>query len=177
MMQIDLQSSFLVGSGMAVIGRDRLSSSLYAGLARGRTLALLFGALIFTPVWIYITLRWTAWESMYVWDSTTVPRIVLALFPPGLCVAAVAGFSATAALLSSGRTLWAAALNAVMIGSCLLIILLGWSRFTFVGTQAEFLSGGRANLFQSDLVSFVVWASILFFAPTMFLLIRQLRRA
>jgi hypothetical protein len=177
MMQIDLQSSFLVGSAMAAISRDRLVSRPAEGLARGRTLALVFGALIFTPIWIYITVRWTGWESMYTWDWTTVPRIVLTLFPPGLSIAAVAGFSITAALLASGRQRIAAVINAAMLGSCLVIILLRWDRFTFVGTKTEFLSGERGNLFHSDLLRFVVWASILFFAPAAFILFRQLRRS
>lgn len=177
MMQIDLQCSFLVGSAMAVIGREQLRSGRPEALTRGYMLALAFGAIVFTPLWIYISLRWTAWESMYVWDLRTLPSGLMALFPPALSVAALAGFRATAALLSAGRAAFAAAVNLAVIGSCIVVVLLGWDRFTFVGTQAEFASGKRGNLLESDLLVFIVRASIFLFAPAMFFLIRELRRA
>jgi hypothetical protein len=177
MMQIDLQCSFLVGSAMAVIGREQLRSGRPEALTRGYMLALAFGAIVFTPLWIYISLRWAAWESMYVWDLRTVPSGLMALFPPALSVAALAGFSATAALLSAGRAAFAAVVNLAVIGSCIVVVLLGWDRFTFVGTQAEFASGKRGNLLESDLLLFIVGVSIFFFAPAMFFLIRELRRA
>lgn len=175
MMQIDLQCSFLVGSVMALIAHQRLRSGS-EWLTRGRMLALGFGAIVFTPVWIYISLRWTPWESMYVWDRTTVPLALVALFPAGLSLVALAGFSLTAALLSAGRARLAIAINAALVGSCIFVILLGWDRFTFVGTQAEFMSGKRGNLLESDLMSFIARTSILFIAPAMFFLIRELRR-
>jgi len=103
MMQIDLQSSFLVGSTMATLARRRLLAASPDWLARTRIVVLAFSAIVFAPVWLYITLRWTPWETMYIWDLATVPTWLLALFLPLISLGALVGFEMTRRLLHGGH--------------------------------------------------------------------------
>jgi hypothetical protein len=176
MMPIDLQCSFLVGSMMAFISGRRLPMATPTWLARARILALIFGGIVFTPVWIYITLRWTPWESMYVWDLSSVPFSLVALFPPGLSLAALLGFNTTARLLSTRRVISSVGINLLVLASCVAVVVPGWERFTFVGTLEEFAAGMRGNLLKSDLALFVIAVTVLFFAPAAVLIVRALRR-
>src|SRR5215471_12963958 len=121
MMQIDLQCSALIGSAMAFVARKKLGSATKEWIADAHIAVLTFAGLVFAPVWLYITMRWTPWESMYIWDLSSVPMLLVAAFLPALSLAALAGFAMTHHLLTSDRALLAALANGVIAGSCLLV--------------------------------------------------------
>jgi hypothetical protein len=177
MMQIDLQCSMLVGSAMACVARRRLARATPAWIAGAHVAVLAFAGLVFAPVWLYITLRWTPWETMYVWDLSTVPMLLVALFLPALSVAALAGFSLTHHLLVARRAAAAAAANGIVLASCIFVAARGWERAGFVGTLAQFRAGGRGNLLHSDLAVMFVVAGVLVFAPAAAITIHWLRGA
>jgi len=175
MMQIDVQATFLMGSTIAFIARRRLPHASPEWLARTRTAALIFGGVVFSPVWLYITLRWTPWETMYIWDLSTVPLLVISAFIPALSLSALAGFWITQRLITSRRMPIALLLNGAVVASCVVIVALAWDRFTFVGTLAEFQAGGRGNLLWSDLARAFIVANILIFGPAAILMVRWLK--
>jgi len=165
MMQIDLQSSFLVGSTMATLARRRLLAASPDWLARTRIVVLAFSAIVFAPVWLYITLRWTPWETMYIWDLATVPTWLLALFLPLISLGALVGFEMTRRLLHGGHRGRALAFNGLVVASVALIIWRGRAEAAFVGSIEEFDAGGRGNLLHSDLAAMLLVATALVFIP------------
>ena len=175
MMQIDLQCSALIGSAMAGIAHRKLASASKEWIADAHIAVLTFAGLVFAPVWLYLTLRWTPWESMYLWDLTTVPQLVVALFLPALSLCALGGFAMTHHLLIGKHGTLALAANALLAGSCALITWRGRAQAGFVGTLAEFDAGGRGNLLHSDLAIFFIIAGVLVFAPAAIITIRWLR--
>src|SRR5215813_8049153 len=175
MMQIDLQCSLLVGSSMAFVARSRLARASKDWIADAHIAVLAFAGLVFAPVWLYITLRWTPWETMYLWDLSTVPMLLVAAFLPALSLAALAGFSLTHHLLVARQALPAAVVNGLAAASCIYIALRGRDQAGFVGTLAEFEAGGRGNLLHSDLALMFAIAGVLVFAPAAFITIRWLR--
>jgi hypothetical protein len=177
MLQIDLQCSFLVGAAMAGIARKRLRDAPPEWLARTRTVVMAFGGIVFAPVWTYITLRWTPWESMYLWDLSTIPTLLVAAFVPGLSIAAMLGFWATQRLLVSGRGAAAIALNALVAATAVAIVARGWDRATFVGTLAQYREGPTANVLSSDLAQMLAVATALVFVPAAVLIYSWLRGA
>jgi hypothetical protein len=175
MMPVDLQCTFLVGGAMAFIARRRLATASEEWMARTRTVVLVFSGIVFAPVWTYITLRWTGWETMYAWDLSTVPFLLVAAFLPAMGVTTLGGFWSTERLLAKGRTAAAVALNAVVAGSCVAIVGPRWDRFTFVGTVAQFDAGDRGNLLHSDFAVMMAIATVLVFGPAAVLIIHWLR--
>jgi hypothetical protein len=175
MMQIDLQCSALIGSAMAGIAHKKLSSASKEWIADAHIAVLVFAGLVFAPVWLYITLRWTPWESMYIWDLSTVPLLLVCAFLPALSLAALGGFAMTHHLLT-GKHLGLALLgNGILAGSCAFVAIRGHEQAGFVGTLAEFQAGGRGNLLHSDLAVMFVIAGVLVFAPAAIITIRWLR--
>jgi hypothetical protein len=177
MLQIDLQCSFLVGSLMARLAWPRLRTASPEWLARTRTVVMAFGGIVFAPVWAYITLRWTPWESMYTWDLSTLPLLLVAAFLPALSVAAMLGFWATQHLLLAGRKLAALSLNGVVVASVALVVGLGFRRATFVGTLEQFRAGPEMNFLTSDLARMLVVATVLVFGPAAILIYAWLRES
>jgi hypothetical protein len=175
MMQIDLQCSALIGSAMAFVARKKLGSATKEWIADAHIAVLTFAGLVFAPVWLYITMRWTPWESMYIWDLSTVPMLLVAAFLPALSLAALGGFALTHHLLTSQHVLAAGLVNAFIAGSCLYIAWRGHAQAGFVGTIAEFQAGGRGNLLHSDLAIMFIVAGALVFAPAAIITIRWLR--
>ncbi len=175
MIQIDLQASFLVGSTMALVARKRLRSASDEWIANARNVVLAFGGMVFAPVWLYITLRWCDWETMYMWDLSTVPRLLLVLFLPCLALAGLAGFYLTKRLIRANKLPAALLINGVVIATCVAVALIGWDRFTFVGTVAEFEAGGRGNLLGSDLLRWLGLGALFVFAPAAVLIVHWLR--
>lgn len=177
MMQIDLQSSFLVGSAMATLARRRLVGAPPEWLARTRIVVLAFSGIVFAPVWLYITLRWTPWETMYTWDLATVPTWLLALFLPLISLAALIGFELTRRLLAAGQRGRALAFNGMVLLSVALIAWRGRAQAGFVGSIEEFEAGGRGNLLHSDLAAMLLVATGLVFIPVAGLVTYWLRWA
>jgi hypothetical protein len=175
MMQIDLQCSMLIGSAMAFAARRRLARASPEWIADAHIAVLVFAGLVFAPVWLYITLRWTAWETMYLWDLSTVPRGLVAAFLPALSLAALGGFALTHHLLVGGRPGLCALANGLAAASCAIVALGGWDRATFVGSLADFAAGARPNLLRSDLVLAFGVAGALVFTPAAILTLRWLR--
>jgi len=114
-------------------------------------LALGVGGAVFAPAALYITLRWTGWGTMYLWDRATVPAPLLSLFPVGVALASLLGFHLTCRMICAGRQPQALLVNGLVLASCLAVFAVGWDRVRFVGTLDEYAAGGRANLLQSDL--------------------------
>jgi hypothetical protein len=150
-MQIDLQSSFLVGSAMALVARDRLPLATERWVSRARMVALAIGGAVFAPAALYVTLRWTGWGTMYLWDRSTVPTPLLSLFPVAVTLSSLLGFHLTCRMIRAGRRHHALLVNGLVLVSCLAVVAVGWDRVGFVGTLEEYAAGGRANLLQSDL--------------------------
>lgn len=175
MMQIDLQSSFLVGSSMAALARRRFVGASDDWLDRTRIVVLAFAGIVFAPVWLYITLRWTAWETMYRWDLDTIPLWLVVSFLPCLSLTAVLGFEATRRTLAAGRPGRALVVNAPVIASVALIVWSGRDRAGFVGSLDEFAAGGRGNLLHSDLAVMFLVATALVFVPCAGLIVYWLR--
>jgi hypothetical protein len=175
MLQIDLQCSFLIGSLMAHLAGPRLRTASPAWLARTRSVVMAFGGIVFAPVWTYITLKWTPWESMYHWDLSTIPYLLVAAFLPGLSVAAMLGFWATQRLVLGGRGLAALALNGVVAAVSIAIVVVGWRRATFVGTLEQFNAGAEPNFLHSDLLRMLAVATLLVFGPAAVLIYSWLR--
>ncbi len=174
-MQIDLQCSALIGSSMAFVARRKLGSASKEWIADAHIAVLTFAGLVFAPVWLYITLRWTPWESMYIWDLSTVPLLLVAAFLPALSLAALGGFAITHHLLTSQHGVAAGLVNAIIAASCGYIAWRGRAQAGFVGTIAEFQAGGRGNLLHSDLATMFIVAGVLVFAPAAIITIRWLR--
>jgi len=175
MMQIDLQCSALIGSTMAFVARKKLGSATKEWIADAHIAVLTFAGLVFAPVWLYITLRWTPWESMYVWDLSTVPTLLVCAFLPGLSLAALGGFAMTHHLLAGKHAGLCLLSNAILAGSCAFVAIRGHDQAGFVGTLAEFEAGGRGNLLHSDLAVMFLVAGVLVFAPAAIITIRWLR--
>jgi hypothetical protein len=175
MLQIDLQCSFVVGSLMAHLARRRLRTASPAWLASTRTVVMAFGGIVFAPVWTYITLAWTPWESMYNWDRSTIPVLLVAAFVPGLSVAAMLGFWVTQHLLVTDRPRLALVVNGAVAATVVAIVAVGWRRATFVGTLEQFRAGPTPNILESDLARMLVVATVLVFAPAGILIYRWLR--
>lgn len=175
MMQVDLQSSFLLGSGMAIVARRRLRTADAAWLARTHAVVLAVGGAVFAPVWLYITLRWTGWETMYRWDLATIPPWLVAAFLPAISLAALLGFRITAALIRAERVALALALDALLAASCAAIVALGWQRVIVVGTMAERRAGTAGRFLGSELAATLAVATVLIVAPVAVLVVRWLR--
>lgn len=163
MMQIDLQCSYLIGASMAFMAGRRLKRR--ERLANARTLVLIVGGMVFAPVWLFITLRWPEWETMYLWDRGTLPLWLVALFLPAISVVASAGFWVTSRLLADGRKRTAYAITGVLAASCAVPMVLGWERVKTVGTLAEYEAGLRGNLLESDLMAMFIVATVWVFTP------------
>lgn len=176
MIQVDLQCSFLIGSAMALISRRRLRDATEKRLAEIRTVVLAFASTVFAPVWLYITWRWTGWETMYLWDRDTIPPALVAVFLPAVALAALAGFRVSQALIRRDRLGVAVAVFAAVLASCVAIAAIGWDRVTYVGDVAGFEAGGRGNLIGSDLFVMFGIGGLLVFGPTAALVITWLRR-
>lgn len=175
MMQIDLQCTFLVGSLMAYLSRKKLIVASPEWIARTRNVVLAFGGIIFAPVWLYITLRWTPWETMYIWDLSTVPFWFVALFLPFLSITALIGWRITQKLIRSKKMLLSFLINGAVLASVIVVVALGWEQAGFVGTLEEFRAGQRGNLFQSDLIAMLAVTSLWVFLPAGGLIITWLR--
>lgn len=175
MMQIDPQCSFLVGSAMALVSRRRLRRATPRRLAETRNVVLAFTGAVFAPVWIYITLRWTGWETMYVWDADTVPLWLVAVFLPLLSLTALVGFHVTQTLVRRDRTRAAIVIFAAVAASCVAIAGVGWDRVTYVGDVAGYRAGERANILSSDLLLMFGVGGVLVFGPTAALVIHWLK--
>ena len=176
MIQVDLQASFLVGSAMALVARRRLREASEQRLAEIRTVVLAFAATVFAPVWLYITWRWTGWEMMYWWDRETVPPHLVAVFLPGVALAALGGFRVTQTLICRDRLGVALAILAAVFASCGVITAVGWERVTYVGTVEGFEAGERNNLVGSELFAMFGIGGLLVFGPTAALVIHWLRK-
>lgn len=175
MMQIDLQSSFVVGSFMGFLARRRFAKADPAFLAGTRTAVLIFGGIVFAPVWLYVILAYTPWETMYLWDLDTVPHWLVTIMLPLLSAFALAGFWLTQWAATRGKMWVTYAANALMLLTIAIVTIRGWERARFVGTLDEFAAGGGSNFFASDLALTFAIATVIIFAPAAMLIGHWLR--
>jgi hypothetical protein len=177
MMQIDLQCAFLMGATMAVMARRRLPDADRAWWLDVYGWTYVVGGVAFAPTWLYITMRWPAWETQYRWDLDTIPVWLMAAFLPAITIACKAGFWITAKLLQHSSP-WIAALPSLIAGGSIAHNLAtNLDRVLFVGGLADYHPGVAPNLWSSDLVRFFGVATLLVFVPFALLVRHAVRRA
>jgi hypothetical protein len=161
MIQVDLQCAYLMGAALGYFTRKQIPTASKAWMQRAYGWVYVIGAVGYAPVWLFITLRWTAWETQYTWDLSTLPHWFAALYLVAITLCCKAGFWITARTIRARRAVLGLALSGVMAASVALIIALRIDRVGYVGPLDGYHPGVAANFFGSDL-------SLWLFAVTLF---------
>lgn len=147
MVEVDALWTYAIGAGCALSTAEQLHP-LAGDIRRQRgvrdrelTAALLFTGLLFTPMGMWLAVRFPGWETMYA--VREMPPWGLGLFSAGITLCTALGYLCVHRLLVDG-CLWAACLQLILAYTGVFFVLFhGWDgtgihRFLASAPQAEF---------------------------------------
>ncbi|AYG78099.1 hypothetical protein DWB77_00206 [Streptomyces hundungensis] len=149
MVQVDAFWAYAIGAGCALAGAEQLRLATgdtirQRAVRAGRlTAVLLFMGLLFTPMGMWLAIRFPGWETMY--TAQELPPWGLALFSAGITASTALGYLCVHRLLRDDRV-WAASLQLLGAYVGVFIVLLhGWDgsglhRFLAPAPQPSFSS-------------------------------------
>ncbi|MEU3369189.1 hypothetical protein ABZ734_01660 [Streptomyces sp. NPDC006660] len=151
MVEVDAFWAYAIGAGCALSTAEQLrgaedSDRRRTVRERDLTATLLFIGLLFTPMGMWLAVRFPGWETMYAVPH--IPPWGTALFSAGITASATLGYLCAHRLLAAGR-IWAASLQYVGGYTAVFFVLLhGWDgtgmhRFLAPAPREEF---SRAQL-------------------------------
>ncbi|MER0443574.1 hypothetical protein ABR738_03155 [Streptomyces sp. Edi4] len=129
MVEVDAFWAYAIGAGCALSTAEQLRAAEDADRRRtvrerDLTATLLFIGLLFTPMGMWLAVRFPGWETMYA--VRHVPPWGLALFSAGITASATLGYLCAHRLVVAGRV-WAASMQYVGGYTAVFFVLLhGW---------------------------------------------------
>ena len=134
MIQIDVFWSFGIGASFAAAARTQLARDPGPWTASPHfRYTVLFQSLVFNPSGAYLLWANPGWETMYML-SGKMPAIIPCLFALSNVVLGILGYRVAYGFIKRGKPALAHAAWGFGWGVSLLILLVGYQRFTYAGT-------------------------------------------
>ncbi len=137
MVQVDVFWTFGIGASFAVSAHKQIRKEYHEGKkwyeSRFFRYNLLFHSLLFVPSGVYLLWANTGWETMYMLNKN-MPAIIPCLFAMTNILCGILGYYAAYRFIIANNMKLANFMWIFGWGMLLLILLIGWRRFTYAGT-------------------------------------------
>lgn len=137
MVQVDVFWAFGIGASFAVSAHRQIKKENSEGKkwyeSRFFRYNLLFHSLVFVPSGVYLLWANTGWETMYMLNKN-MPAIIPCLFTMTNMLCAILGYWVAYRFITARNMKLANATWLFGWGMLVLILSIGWRRFTYAGT-------------------------------------------
>lgn len=137
MVQVDVFWTFGIGASFAVAAHRQIKEENKEGKkwyeSRFFRYNLFFHSLVFVPSGVYLLWANTGWETMYMLNKN-MPAIIPCFFTMTNMLCAILGYWVAYHFITAGNMRAANATWAFGWGMLVLILSIGWRRFTYAGT-------------------------------------------
>jgi len=185
MLQTDLFFSYGLASGLAIAASRKLKTEPHPLVNKYFLATILWLSLGFVPQILYLTLRFPAWESMFVVNNISgYPPWFMSLYAIAVIILGALGFHVTNSLLKKEKTLVAAAQVVWSNVAAGFLATIGWDgsgfrRLLYPGTGDDWVNGAvfpLTDFFTSAVFINLIWLEALLLIPYSILFIKWSRQ-
>jgi len=126
MVQVDVFWSYAIGASFAAGAARQLKDEPNTFQNPYFTKTLLFLSIFFAPSGVVLLWAFTGWETMYLWDRSTLPGWIVPIFGITNITQGIIGFWVAHKLIRSGKYFWAHAQWVFGYLAMFFILVHGW---------------------------------------------------